>query len=548
MGPPVRFVLAWDAEDDTPQLGSQFFAGFSGELLHIGHIHTGFFRDGNRQSFGGSVHGGGRLMGLNGPFREHIRLSFQLAVLVQHLQGTEQVVAGIIGKSQPVAPVVDKAIFFRKAVIKAVQFRHLRLNVGIGCTGVHLQVNELLYTVPQLHQALDAGFGGGVQVGSHHAAVFPEVHRAVHHREGVVFYVGVSRNGSVDVLALAQFRQFSLLVVPSDVLDGIVELIGKQQSLNGSHRVVLPAVLSAFSSGPPQHHLRVVDEILVDGKAVLRRRGLRLFVSGLRRKAHALRHSSFSHKVLRLCGNPDDTGLSPVRRDVDGPVPLLQEQDVGDHLGPGIGFEGVVWQPDGPQQLGPLSQIPAHGGILGVHCVAGGYKGHHAAGAHLIQRLGEEIVVDVEAQLIVGTVVYLVLSEGDVAHGQVIEVPPVGGLKPRHRDVGLGVELPGNASRNAVQLHAVQPAFCHALREHPEEVAHTHRRLQNVAGTKAHAFHGLIDGADDSGAGVVGVQGGGPGGSVFLRGQQLLQFRILRTPCRFIRVKGIRQTAPANIL
>ena len=26
------------------------------------------------------------------------------------------------------------------------------------------------------------------------------------------------------------------------------------------------------------------------------------------------------------------------------------------------------------------------------------------------------------------------------------------------------------------------------------------------------------------------------------------QFGILRTPCRFIRVKGIRQTAPANIL
>ena len=292
-----------------------------------------------------------------------------------------------------------------------------------------------------------------------------------------------------------------------------MELIGKQQSLNGSHRVVLPAVLSAFSSGPPQHHLRVVDEILVDDKAVL----------GL-------------------------AGLGPVRRDVNGPVPLLQEEDVGDHFGSGIGLEGIVGQPDGPQQLGPLGQIPAHGGILGIHCVAGGYKSHHAARTHLVQRLGKEIVVDVEAQLVVGFIVDLILAEWHVADGKVVKIPLVGSLKARHRDVGLGVELPGNASRNAVQLHAVQPAFCHALREHPEEVAHTHRRLQNVAGTEAHALYGLIDGADHGGAGVVGVEGGGPGRSVFLRGQQLLQFGILRTPCRFIRVKGIRQTAPANIL
>ena len=225
VGSPVRFVLTGDTEDDPSQFSGQFFAGFSGQLLHIGHIHTCLFRDGYCQGFGGGVYGGNGLMGFDGPFCEHIRLSFQLAVLVQHLQGAEQVVAGIIGKGQPVAPVVDKAIFFREAVIEPIQLCHLRLNVGIRCTGVHFQVDELLHTVPQLHQSLDAGLGGGVQVRAHHAAVFPEVHRAVHHREGVVFYVGVSGNESVDVLALAQFRQFSLLVGSSDVFDGIMELV-----------------------------------------------------------------------------------------------------------------------------------------------------------------------------------------------------------------------------------------------------------------------------------------------------------------------------------
>ena len=81
----------------------------------------------------------------------------------------------------------------------------------------------------------------------------------------------------------------------------------------------------------------------------------------------------------------------------------------------------------------------------------------------------------------------------------------------------------------------------------PKKLPHAHRRLQNVAGTEAHLLHGFINGADNSGAGVVGVQGGGPGRGVFLRGQQFFQFRILGGPRGFVRVKGIRHAAPAHI-
>ena len=56
-------------------------------------------------------------MGLNGPFGEHIRLSFQPAILVQHFQRTEQVIAAVIGKGQPVRPVIDKAVLGRKGII-----------------------------------------------------------------------------------------------------------------------------------------------------------------------------------------------------------------------------------------------------------------------------------------------------------------------------------------------------------------------------------------------------------------------------------------------
>ena len=68
-----------------------------------------------------------------------------------------------------------------------------------------------------------------------------------------------------------------------------------------------------------------------------------------------------------------------------------------------------------------------------------------------------------------------------------------------------------------------------------------------LPGAKAHLLHSLINGADDGGAGVVGVEGGGPGRLIFLRGQQLLQLRILSGPRGFVRVKGVRHAAPAHI-
>ena len=38
-------------ENNTVQLVNQFVLAFAGELCHIVHIHTGFFRDGQRQRF-----------------------------------------------------------------------------------------------------------------------------------------------------------------------------------------------------------------------------------------------------------------------------------------------------------------------------------------------------------------------------------------------------------------------------------------------------------------------------------------------------------------
>ena len=423
-------------------------------------------------------------MGLDGALGEHIRLALQLAVLVNDFQRAEQIVAGIIGKGQSVCPVIDKTIFCGKAVIEPVQFSLFILDGAVRCGGVHLQINELLDTFPQPHQPLHTGFGGGIQVRPYHTAVFTVIHIAVHNGVGVIFHIGVSRDRSVDGFALAQLRQLGLLVGTANVLHGIVQLIGQLQPLDGVHGVV-HTMSSAYRLLSAQHHFRVVDKIPVDGKPI-------------------------------LCLS----GLSPFRHDVQRAVPLLEEDDVRYHLGTGILFERVIRQTDSSQQFSTLGKIAAHGGILGVHGISGGHKSYHAAGTHLVECFGEKVVMNTEIQLVVGFVVDLILTERHIADGKVKEVTPIGGLKASYCDVRLGIELLCDAPGNRVQLHAVQTAVSHFLRQHTKEIAHTHRRLQNISGLKSHTVHRFIDGLNDRRAGVMGVEGRASGGGIFLRGQQ----------------------------
>ena len=225
----------------------------------------------------------------------------------------------------------------------------------------------------------------------------------------------------------------------------------------------------------------------------------------------------------------------------------MQEDNVRHYLRSGVGFESGVGEPDGTQQIGSLGKIPTHGGILGIQSIAAGDESHHTAGANLIQRFGKEIVVDIEAQLVVGGVIDLVLPKGDIAHSKVKEIPAVCGFKACNGDIRLGIELFCNPSGDGIQLHAVQAAVLHFFWEHTEEIAHTHGRLQNVAGLEAHISYSFIDCPDDRGTGVVGVEGGGTGGFIFCWGQGAFQLLILGCPAGFTVIKGIRQTAPAHI-
>ena len=221
-------------------------------------------------------------------------------------------------------------------------------------------------------------------------------------------------------------------------------------------------ILGAFQRKLPQHHLRVVYEILVDGKTIF----------GLAK-------------------------LHPVRLVVDGAVTLLQKDNVRNHFGACICLKRIVGQTDGTQQIGSFCHVLAGGAVLAVHGIARSHKRHDAARTHLVDGFRKEIIVDGESQFVVRLIVDLVLTKGHVAHRQIVEITAVGGLKACHGNVGLRIQFFRNAPGDAVQFHAVQPTVCHAVRQHSKEVAHAHTRFQNVTAVETHALHGIVDTTDD---------------------------------------------------
>ena len=234
----------------------------------------------------------------------------------------------------------------------------------------------------------------------------------------------------------------------------------------------------------------MVDEILIDGKAVR----------------------------VRSRVSPD-TRVYPIGFDLNGSVPLLKKDNIRNDIRTGVGAERIVGQADRAEEVRALGDILPCGAVLGVHGVAGCDEGHHAARTHLLQRLGEKVVVNGKTELVVSSVVDLILSKGHVADGKVEEIPSVGGFKACHGNIRLGIELLGDSAGDAVQLHTVQAASLHLLREKPKKIPDAHGRLQDVAGLEAHVLHRVVNGADNGGAGVVGVEGGGAGSGVFLRGK-----------------------------
>ncbi len=114
--------------------------------------------------------------------------------------------------------------------------------------------------------------------------------------------------------------------------------------------------------------------------------------------------------------------------------------------------------------------------------------------------------------------------------------------------MGLLVKLSGDPARQAVQFHAVQICAGKGFRQQAEKVSDAAGRFQDIPRLKAHPPHSIVNGLDNTGAGIVGAQCGRSGGGVFLRGEKGLQFRKFLCPRFVVFVKRRGQAAPAHIV
>ena len=410
-------------EDHTGKFGGNapILTGSAQQLCHIGQIHLAAFPDGHCQRFTGGIHAGDGALRADGALGEHRRLGFELPLLVQIFQRTQQIVGGILLKQPPVFAVVQQTVFCGKSIVGGVQTLLCCLDVLVRVI-VQLLFDQLVDDLPQFHHAGDAPLGGVRQLHLRHHGIFPVEHFAVHHRVGEVFHVRVSRENVLLVFDIRNIWCFYLNfgVLPLNMLYRFCKLVGKAGALDRCNGQFLSSVLGAFGGQLAQNHFRVIYKILVDGKAIF----------GLAK-------------------------LHPVRLVVDGAVTLLQEDNVADNIRTSVGTESVVGQTNGPQQIGMLCHVFASGAVLAVHGVARCDKGNDAARTHLVDGFCKEIIVDAKTKFVVRLVVGSVLTKGHVADSEVIKITAVGGLKASHSNVSLRVQFFRNAPGDGIQLHAV---------------------------------------------------------------------------------------------
>ena len=122
---------------------------------------------------------------------------------------------------------------------------------------------------------------------------------------------------------------------------------------------------------------------------------------------------------------------------------------------------------------------------------------------------------------VIPLIVQAVIAKRHIADGEIKEViRKFGVFVTGNLNVRVRVQLAGNASADAVQLHAGELTVFHALRQHTEEVADTHGRLQNFAVFKTELRRSIIDRADDRGRGVMRVKDRCACGLVFVLSEQ----------------------------
>ena len=435
-------------ENNTGQVSGQFFLAFTGQLRHIFHIYPRFFGDGYGKGLACGVHAGNGFMGADRTLGEHISLAFEVAFLVQHLQRTQQAIAGVLTKGKTVAPAGKQAILFRVIVIQTVQLRLPFLNILVRIA-LSLILDQPADTLPDGDHAPDTVFSGYGYLYRVHTGIFPVIHLAVHKAKTEITHRRVC--GDRAIFLLVQF----LHLIIGDLRMEVLYRFGKQ--LRQICVLVGPAGAvhaepGGFHDHIAQHHFRVLHKIAVHADAV--------FIG---------------------------VQMHPIRLDVCHAVTLLQEDNVAGDFGSGVSLKRIVGQSDRPDQVGPLCQVLADSGVFFVHRTLGGDERDHAARTNLVQRLSKEIIVNQPVVFVVFLIPHLKVAKRHIADGHIKEA--VGHLhlfKAIHGNAAVLIELLCDPPADGVDFHTVGFAVRHAVRQHTDEISNTAGRLQNVSLPEAH--------------------------------------------------------------
>ena len=295
----------------------------------------------------------------------------------------------------------------------------------------------------------------------------------------------------------------------TEIMNGLLQQIA-EIGIGQGHAGGIHAELCCYFLHRTQNHFRVLHKIPVHNHAVC---GL----TGFCPRGH----------LLRRC------------------AALLQEQNIGGNIGSCVGLKCVVRQTDCTEQVGTFCHQLTRGGIDLIERSFGGDKRHDTARTHLVQRLNKEIVVDKQMIFVIAAVWQLVIAKRYIADSNIERViRKLGIFVAGDLNIGVRVQLAGNASADAVQFYAGELALCHTFRQHTKEIADTHGWLQHPAAVKTHLTDCIIHGADNRRRGVVRVKNGCACGLVLVlckSGTQLIVSAIART-------ERICHAAPADIL
>ena len=200
----------------------------------------------------------------------------------------------------------------------------------------------------------------------------------------------------------------------------------------------------------------------------------------------------------------------------------MQKQNVGGHFRTSIALKRGIGQAYCADQVTPRCEILAH--VLGflIHRAGGSDERHNAADTQFIYRLGKEVIVNLEVQLIIPAVADLILSKRYIADGKVKEVVrQVGFFIPCNLDFCFLVKLLRDTAGQAIQLHAIQLGIVgiELAVPMPEERTNAHTGFQHIAAHAADMLQGAVHGVNHRRRRVKGSQGRFPRSGVFILGQ-----------------------------